>query len=87
MGTQNFNAASVDNTSEATIIAAEPVTDPAAPASGAGAGDIDGGAVSWAETATDNRAMTKTKALNAVTDAMAKWTERKSACACVSLRS
>lgn len=50
-------------------MATEVDIDPAAPASGDGAGD-DAGDVSWAETATDSRATAKKKALNAVIDAI-----------------
>lgn len=61
----------MDNTIEAPIIATEPETDPAAPASGEGAGE-DAGDRSWAETATNIKAMAKTKALTVVIDAIAK---------------
>ncbi|CAL5201743.1 unnamed protein product [Lathyrus oleraceus] len=55
--------ANMDNTIEAPIIATEFETDPAAPASGPGAGDSEG-LRSWAETTAAAKTKTKRKEKN-----------------------
>jgi len=72
--------ASIDNTIETPIIATEFVTDPAAPASGPGAGDNDG-LRSWAEAIEAANMATKKKDKNFIVvadDAIAKLWNRGS---------
>ncbi|AES69399.1 hypothetical protein MTR_3g028490 [Medicago truncatula] len=59
--------ASIDNTIETPIIAAELVIDPAAPASGPGAGANEG-LRSWAEATVAAKMMTKKKEKNFIVD-------------------
>ena len=59
--------ASIDNTIETPIIATEFVIDPAAPASGPGAGANDG-LRSWAEVMVATKMMTKKKEKNFIAD-------------------
>jgi len=59
--------ASIDNTIETPIIATEFVIDPAAPASGPGAGANDG-LRSWAEATVATKMMTKKKEKNFIAD-------------------
>jgi len=63
--------ANIDKTIEAPIIATEFVTDPAAPASGPGAGANEG-LRSWAEATVATKTTTKKKAKNFIDDAIAK---------------
>ncbi|XP_024633996.1 uncharacterized protein [Medicago truncatula] len=69
--------ASIDNTTEIPTIATELVTDPAAPASGPGAGANEG-LRSWAEATVAAKMMTKKKEKNFIADdAIAKlWNRR-----------
>ncbi|CAK8565117.1 unnamed protein product [Lathyrus sativus] len=59
--------ASIDRTIEAPIIATEFVTDPAAPASGPGAGDNEG-LRSWAEATVAAKTKTKRKEKNFIAE-------------------
>ncbi|KAL5078034.1 hypothetical protein RYX36_017018 [Vicia faba] len=64
---QCLNMTNIDNTTETPIIAAEFVTDPAAPTSGPGAGDNEG-LRSWAEATMTAKTNTKRKEKNFIAE-------------------